>query len=122
MRISDWSSDVCSSDLRIPGGIYPTTENAMEKFGFHDYGFDGAEVGLTWEGYKFDIAVAGDAARAIFDYARSDKAGRSEEHTYIMPALMHLWIAVLRSKNKIDQRATTCTCKHKKLTIIIMLH
>src|SRR3546814_8433512 len=39
MRISDWSSDVCSSDL------------------------------------KSDIAVAGDAARAIFDYARRDKAG-----------------------------------------------
>ncbi|MBB5706420.1 sulfatase-like hydrolase/transferase [Sphingopyxis panaciterrulae] len=60
---------------RIPGGIYPTTENAMEKYGFHDYGFDGEEVGLTWDGYKSDIAVAGDAARAIFDYARRDKAG-----------------------------------------------
>src|SRR3546814_9012325 len=47
----------------------------MEKFGFHDYGFDGEEVGLTWDGYKSDIAVAGDAARAIFDYARRDKAG-----------------------------------------------
>lgn len=60
---------------RIPGGIYPTTENAMEKYGFHDYGFDGEEVGLTWDGYKADMYVAGDAARAIFDYARNDKAG-----------------------------------------------
>ena len=60
---------------RIPGGIYPTTERAMEKYGFHDYGFDGEEVGLTWDGYKSDMFVAGDAARAIFDYARSDKAG-----------------------------------------------
>src|SRR3546814_5946197 len=80
---------------RIPGGIYPTTENAMEKFGFHDYGFDGEEVGLTWDGYKSDIAVAGDAARAIFDYARRDKAGgkpwfqvRSEEHTSELQSLM----------------------------------
>src|SRR3546814_14061016 len=47
----------------------------MEKFGFQYYGFDGEEVGLTWDGYKSDIAVAGDAARAIFDYARRDKAG-----------------------------------------------
>lgn len=60
---------------RIPGGIYPTTEHAMEKYGFHDYGFDGEEVGLTWDGYKADMFVAGDAARAIFDYARRDKAG-----------------------------------------------
>ena len=60
---------------RIPGGIYPTTERAMEKYGFHDYGFDGEEVGLTWDGYKSDMFVAGDAARAIFDYARGDKAG-----------------------------------------------
>ncbi|WP_329629306.1 sulfatase-like hydrolase/transferase [Sphingopyxis sp.] len=60
---------------RIPGGIYPTTENAMEKYGFHDYGFDGEEVGLTWDGYKADMAVAGDAARSILDYARRDKAG-----------------------------------------------
>ena len=60
---------------RIPGGIYPTTEDAMEKYGFHDYGFDGEEVGLTWDGYKADMFVAGDAARAIFDYARRDKAG-----------------------------------------------
>jgi arylsulfatase len=47
----------------------------MEKYGFHDYGFDGEEVGLTWDGYKADMFVAGDAARAIFDYARRDKAG-----------------------------------------------
>src|SRR3546814_12200689 len=61
---------------RIPGGISPTTENAMEKFGFDDYGFDGAAVGLRWDGYKSDIDAAGDAARAVFDSARSDKAGQ----------------------------------------------
>jgi len=60
---------------RIPGGIYPTTEHAMEKYGFHDYGFDGEEVGLTWDGYRADRFVAGDAARSIFDYAQRDKAG-----------------------------------------------
>lgn len=60
---------------RIPGGIYPTTENAMEKYGFHDYGFDGEELGLTWDGYRSDMFVAADAARSILDYARRDKAG-----------------------------------------------
>src|SRR3546814_7110479 len=53
MRISDWSSDVCSSDL----------------------GFDGEELGLTWDGYRADMYVAGDASRSIFDFVRRDKAG-----------------------------------------------
>ncbi|MBI1198350.1 MAG: sulfatase-like hydrolase/transferase [Phenylobacterium sp.] len=60
---------------QVPGGIYPTTENAMEKYGFHDYGFDGESVGLTWDGYRSDLFVAADASRALFDYARRDKAG-----------------------------------------------
>lgn len=60
---------------RVPGGIYPSTERAMEKYGFHDYGFDGEELGLTWDGYRADMYVAGDAARSIFDFVRRDKAG-----------------------------------------------
>lgn len=58
---------------RAPGGIYPTTERSMEKYGFHDYGFDGEEVGLTWDGYRSDMYVAGDAARNIIDYAKGMK-------------------------------------------------
>ena len=60
---------------RAPGGIYPNTERAMEKYGFHDYGFDGEEVGLTWDGYRSDMYVAGDAARNIIDYAKGMKTG-----------------------------------------------
>eukprot|EP00456_Euglypha_rotunda_P038961 TRINITY_DN29957_c0_g2_i1.p2 TRINITY_DN29957_c0_g2~~TRINITY_DN29957_c0_g2_i1.p2 ORF type:complete len:161 (-),score=60.74 TRINITY_DN29957_c0_g2_i1:11-493(-) len=47
----------------------------MEKYGFRDYGFDGEELGLTWDGYRADMFVAGDAARSIFDFVRRDKAG-----------------------------------------------
>jgi arylsulfatase A-like enzyme len=60
---------------QVPGGVYPTTERIMERYGFNDYGFDGEAVGLTWDGYRQDIFVAADAARAILDYARNDKAG-----------------------------------------------
>ena len=60
---------------RAPGGVYPTTERSMEKYGFHDYGFDGEEVGLTWDGYKADMYVAGDAARNIIDYGKGMKTG-----------------------------------------------
>lgn len=61
--------------IQVPGGIYPNTSRIMERYGFHDYGFDGEAVGLTWDGYRQDIFVAADAARAILDYARLDKAG-----------------------------------------------
>lgn len=60
---------------RAPGGVYPNTERSMEKYGFHDYGFDGEEVGLTWDGYRSDMYVAGDAARNIIDYAKGLKTG-----------------------------------------------
>lgn len=60
---------------QVPGGIYPNTENAMEKYGFHDYGFDGESVGLTWDGFRSDAFTAADVGRALFDYARLDKAG-----------------------------------------------
>ena len=60
---------------QVPGGIYPNTQNAMEAYGFHDYGFDGESVGLTWDGYRSDIFVAADASRSILDYAERDKAG-----------------------------------------------
>lgn len=60
---------------QVPGGIYPSTERAMEKYGFHDYGFDGESVGLTWDGFRSDAFTAADVSRALFDYARQDKAG-----------------------------------------------
>lgn len=60
---------------QVPGGVYPSTEGAMEPYGFHDYGFDGEAVGLTWDGYRSDLIVAADAARSLFDYARHEKAG-----------------------------------------------
>ena len=56
-------------------GAYPNTENILERYGFHDYGFDGEALGLTWDGYRTDMYVAGDASRSILDFARRDKAG-----------------------------------------------
>lgn len=66
-RERDWN--------QVPGGLYKNTRDAMEKYGFHDYGFDGEAVGLTWDGFRSDVFTAGDAARSILDYARTDKAG-----------------------------------------------
>src|SRR3546814_9098656 len=38
MRISDWSSDVCSSDLIDPGaGLMRLSKDAVEEYGLDDY-------------------------------------------------------------------------------------
>lgn len=60
---------------RVPDGRYPTTAGAMERYGFDDYGFDGEPIGLTWDGYKSDQTIAGDAARNILDYGNGLKTG-----------------------------------------------
>ena len=59
---------------QVPRGLYPNTKDAMERYGFHDYGFDGESVGLTWDGFRSDAFTAADVGRAIFDFARLDKA------------------------------------------------
>src|SRR3546814_20397567 len=60
---------------RVPGGVYPSNERAMEKYGFHDYGFDGEELGLTWDGYSAETYVAGAASRRLCESVRREQAG-----------------------------------------------
>lgn len=50
------------------GGIYPNSSDVLEPFGFSDYQFDGEKVGLTWEGFIQDAAIAGDTGRWLFDW------------------------------------------------------
>src|SRR3546814_8079269 len=111
MRISDWSSDVCSSDLQIFGNVAD-----LEHV---DAGFDAHAVGDRNEHFHRRVAGAGthaaacavDAARAGGD--RGDRVGdahrqivmtvetdlgfglgRSEEHTYELQSLMRISSAV----------------------------
>ncbi|MDE2561114.1 MAG: sulfatase-like hydrolase/transferase [Sphingomonadales bacterium] len=72
---------------RVPGGIYPNTRDAMEKFGFHDYDFDGEAVGLTWDGYRSDEYVAAATSRSILDYG--DKAGQDGRPWFMVCGLVN---------------------------------
>src|SRR3546814_18580972 len=72
MRISDWSSDVCSSDLidYAWGGTLSITMKRLPAFGrldgdvFYGMGFSGQGVALTTlAGMVFAEAVAGQAER-----------------------------------------------------------
>ena len=63
--VRDWNQEVRRA--------YPDTCDALEAYGFSDYGFDGESVGLTWAGHSDDGAVASDAAELIQQFGATDK-------------------------------------------------
>lgn len=54
---------------------YPMTTDALKRYGFSDYGFDGESVGLTWAGHIDDVGVAADAGALIKEFADGEKTG-----------------------------------------------
>src|SRR3546814_3756298 len=90
MRISDWSSDVCSSDLSI--ALRARSRADAEPRRFHraalcgSYGPKGVSA--------FVVAVRSSAA------PRAGAAARSEEHTSELQSLMRISYAVFCLKKK----------------------
>src|SRR3546814_8602190 len=91
MRISDWSSDVCSSDLQAIGivgqqaGIFaaPTLVQGYE-------GIRGEPIKLGLVGTVLQRAGEG----AIAEVLPQQKPGRSEEHTSELQSLMRISYSV----------------------------
>src|SRR3546814_8717012 len=109
MRISDWSSDVCSSDLprrRRHGG------HLVEQLDLHPLPADGADDRLA--GGAADAAIEDAGAGVVVAgtrLARRGRAGvaggrsggsraRSEEHTSELQSLIRISYAVFFLKNK----------------------
>src|SRR3546814_7419221 len=100
MRISDWSSDVCSSDL--PGCFQrqSTCEIPQPAFGriiirpagTHDPRMDGGDIDDRTRPARGAQILHKPAAREGF--ARRGPAGRSEEHTSELQSLMRISDAV----------------------------
>src|SRR3546814_4562867 len=96
MRISDWSSDVCSSDLRDGGGLpgaQPFKTFASDLFNAF------SERILCPLPTQIIASIWSSLATAWLVAAR-----RSEEHTSELQSLMRISYAVfcLKKKNKID--------------------
>src|SRR3546814_2861059 len=100
MRISDWSSDVCSSDLigadvDVPAG---------------DIGVGGREIGFMFGQYKritneFTGVLTGKGLEWGGSLIRTEATGygavyRSEEHTSELQSLMRISYAVFCLKKK----------------------
>src|SRR3546814_5478099 len=120
MRISDWSSDVCSSDLAFKGpvvhvldasravGVATALVSETQKDDFVARTKDDYDhVRKAREGKGQSKLLDIEEARAnAFEIDESLKPGRSEEHTSELQSLMRISYAVfcLKKKNNKDTR------------------
>src|SRR3546814_4802151 len=100
MRISDWSSDVCSSDLQIglsrgDGGVF-----------LFERGPEFARIAIDAEGAELRAPRAGGGIGRHIGTAFVDHADRSEEHTSELQSLMRNSYAVFCLKKKKKQTQT----------------
>src|SRR3546814_3487181 len=121
MRISDWSSDVCSSDLLAAGqgsavGLR-AADRARTDFG-HVAGFP-AQVGRILRDQRQVPGLATGAAgveQAAFDQPPRAVVGRSEEHTSELQSLMRISYAVFCLKKKKTDKQTKQNHLHRRDT------
>src|SRR3546814_6237230 len=119
MRISDWSSDVCSSDL-------PPLDTPLHQEGAEQPDPDGEHR----KGHQVELLERTDrvARRQVEDVDQSHRderqrelqdeqigdvaVGRSEEHTSELQSLMRISYAVFCLKKKHKEQITTITHIH----------
>src|SRR3546814_4416328 len=118
MRISDWSSDVCSSDL-----VYATLDNDAFVFALTAPVAIGADTtvwlntdGKTSTGYQifgfaggaeYNVNFAADGTVNLYTGGAGETlvlAGRSEEHTSELQSLMRISYAVFCLKKKTQKK------------------
>src|SRR3546814_1088543 len=111
MRISDWSSDVCSSDLLTGGSFERRWDYTMESIAVMKGLW--TEDSFTFEGEFFKFPPVRSGPRPLtephppiwlggFNDAVLKRIGehRSEEHTSELQSLMRISYAVFRLKKK----------------------
>src|SRR3546814_3745097 len=108
MRISDWSSDVCSSDLR-GDAVVPVGEPHHLGTGAYLASFSFMPASQDAKAVSLDAVVQGAERRIARKHLSSraelpvivDVGGRSEEHTSELQSLMRISYAVFRlTQNK----------------------
>src|SRR3546814_7343676 len=96
MRISDWSSDVCSSDLDLWLARGVARERLVLGVPFYGYGFGGEKANWSYR----ELAAAHGLNATKADVIGERCAGRSEEHTSELQSLMRISYAVFCLKKK----------------------
>src|SRR3546814_9071519 len=115
MRISDWSSDVCSSDLRRLTQVF-RSRVAETKLPLIFLNRIGGQDELVFDGCSFVLNDDGQAAHRLTDWEAEERVTRwtnkgggrrSEEHTSELKSLMRISYAVFCLKNKISKHITS---------------
>src|SRR3546814_6749997 len=103
MRISDWSSDVCSSDLAHQHPVAQGGETQVERREQVRVGRGVGHAGVRWRTERATMPgkPAGGNPRVRFGRRqRMGTAVRSEEHTSELQSLMRISYAVFCLKKK----------------------
>src|SRR3546814_9942147 len=108
MRISDWSSDVCSSDLKtsLSGRQLmaeltpPTLPTLVQRFFLDHLGEQRAVSAQTVAAYRDTLRLLLNYAAAALRRTPSATTLRSEEHTSELQSLMRISYAVFCLKKK----------------------
>src|SRR3546814_6891538 len=101
MRISDWSSDVCSSDLSaLERSFSERAGSPLRLVGQRAFG-SGRSVTLRQTGAAPDSYVLGVGDEIVVVLRGQVSRTRSEEHTSELPSLMRISYAVFCLKKKI---------------------
>src|SRR3546814_1333759 len=130
MRISDWSSDVCSSDLRLAleldrSALDSPVFKAMLAFAGLDIeqalanDLPGERVSLSWAMPGTTLVLPGAAALRSAAVKRSV---RSEEHTSELQSLMRNSYAVFCLKKKTTTAFSLQYNSHSKLKTLLSNH
>src|SRR3546814_7956168 len=98
MRISDWSSDVCSSDLLIERAGLPSSPRWLRQV--HGTAVVRFGAALSETHPHPGPPLEGEGARAGAGAEPEADAARSEEHTSELQSLMRISYAVLCLKKK----------------------
>src|SRR3546814_1583582 len=118
MRISDWSSDVCSSDLAFDPDLRAWVKSKPADVDFVRYPNSlGHPQGLLHSRAFYTAMALGvfDTMHvALFDAIHKDgnplNSERSEEHTSELQSLMRISYAVFCLNTKKNQRTTSSYC------------
>src|SRR3546814_1299553 len=118
MRISDWSSDVCSSDLfATPSRPHPRWPDTWQPIQFREYSWRAflrrkpslkslcgqSDISFPWCFCVFEIPkiwYPGLFSKHLQHLLNNLHAGRSEEHTSELQSLMRISYAVFCLKKK----------------------
>src|SRR3546814_5359424 len=108
MRISDWSSDVCSSDLIGPDSVNTMPDDTL--LAFLDHGTVARTIDADPDDAERTLAAVAevgvdldDVARVLEERGVAAFSKRSEEHTSELQSLMRISYAVFCLKKKINK-------------------